>query len=494
MTRERWTVRWRLTVWNSAVLTLLFCLFSVAMLYAVHSHLAHKADLVLKEELFALQDEVQRFTDDSETLTLVLQRRFATHAEIHFQILGQNLQLISRSRFLDEFELPRPADPFRMEGQQFQDIRLPQGRFRLLSMATRNAHTEPLLLQVVTPRAALRQEFSWYWSTLLIALPIAILTSVGAGHLLASQAMRPVEQMAATADRISAENLSERLTVDNPRDELGRLTVTLNQMFDRLHKSMAQMKQFTSDAAHELRSPMAALKTRLEVALRSATCPEGSRQNFEELLRETNMMCELVDQLLILSRHDSGQEISMIEEVYADVLLLDVLERVRPLAESRGIELHLSTLPAWVVLGDYIGLSRVFWNLLDNATKYTSRGGEVRVTAEIRQGRWVCSIRDTGRGIPKEHLPNIFNRFYRIDSSRTRSEGGTGLGLAICKSIVEGLRGRLHVESEVGVGTEFRIELPGTAPPGDTEESGGAWERSHPAVPNADPIVDKISS
>jgi signal transduction histidine kinase len=465
MTRERWTVRWRLTVWNSAVLTLLFCLFSVAMLYAVHSHLAHKADLVLKEELFALQDEVQRFTDDSETLTLVLQRRFVTHAEIHFQILGQNLQPVSRSRFLDEFELPRPADPFRMEGQQFQDIRLPQGRFRLLSMATRNAHNEPLLLQVVTPRAALRQEFSWYWSTLLIALPIAILTSVGAGHLLASQAMRPVEQMA-----------------DNSRDELGRLAVTLNKMFDRLHKSMAQMKQFTSDAAHELRSPMAALMTRLEVALRSATCPEGSRQNFEELLRETNMMCELVDQLLILSRHDSGQEISMIEEVYADVLLLDVLERVRPLAESRGIELHLSTLPAWIVLGDYIGLSRVFWNLLDNATKYTSRGGEVRVSAEIRQGRWVCSIRDTGRGIPKEHLPNIFNRFYRIDYSRTRSEGGTGLGLAICKSIVEGLRGRLHVESEVGVGTEFRIELPGNAPSGDTEESGVALERARPAV------------
>lgn len=478
MTRERWTVRWRLTVWNSAVLTLLFCLFSVAMLYAVHGHLAYKADQVLKEELFALQDEVQRFADDSDALSLVLQRRYATHAQIHFQILSQNFQPISRSRFLDDIELPKSAEHFQRDGLRFEDIRLPQGRFRLVSMATRNSRNEPLLLQVVTPREALRQEFSWYWGTLLTALPIAILTSVGAGHLLASQAMRPVERMAATADRISAENLSERLTVDNPHDELGRLTVTLNQMFDRLHKSMAQMKQFTSDAAHELRSPMAALKTRLEVALRSATCPEGSRQNFEELLRETNMMCELVDQLLILSRHDSGQEIAMIEEVHADVLLLDVLERVRPLAESRGVELHLSKLPSWVVLGDYVGLSRVFWNLLDNATKYTGRGGEVRVSAEIRQGRWVCAIRDTGPGIPPEHLPNIFNRFYRIDSSRTRSAGGTGLGLAICKSIVEGLRGKLLVESEVGVGTVFRIELPGSVPAGDTEESGVSWERS----------------
>ena len=478
MTRERWTVRWRLTVWNSAVLTLLFCLFSVAMLYAVHGHLAYKADQVLKEELFALQEEVQRYTDDSETLSLVLQRRYATHAAIHFQILDQDFRPISRSRFLEDIELPRPADPFQIEGQKFQDIHLPPGKFRLLSMATRNSRNEQRLLQVVTPRAALRQEFSWYWGTLLTALPIAILIAVGAGHLLASQAMRPVERMAATADRISAENLSERLIVDNPRDELGRLTVTLNQMFDRLHKSMAQMKQFTSDAAHELRSPMAALKTRLEVALRSETCPEGSRQNYEELLRETNMMCELVDQLLILSRHDSGQEISMIEEVHADVLLLDVLERVRPLAESRGVQLHLSSLPGWVVLGDYVSLSRVFWNLLDNATKYTNRGGKVRVRAEIQQCKWICSIRDTGRGIPKEHLPYIFNRFYRIDSSRTRSEGGTGLGLAICKSIVEGLRGKVLVESEVGVGTEFRIELPGTAPSADTGDSGVALERS----------------
>lgn len=471
MNRDYWTVRWRLTVWNSAVLTMLFCLFSVAMLFAVHNHLAYKSDQVLKEELFALQDEVRRFSDTPETLLLVLQRRFATHAEIYFQVLSANSQPIFRSHFLDSVELPRPDERVLASGQLFQDVNLPQGKFRLVTMATHNTRNEPMLLQVVTPRAALRQEFSWYWGTLLTALPVAIFTSVGAGHLLASRAMRPVDRMAATADRISAENLSERLIVDNPRDELGRLTVTLNQMFDRLHKSMAQMKQFTSDAAHELRSPIAALKTRIEVTLLSEKCPPDCRLIFQELLHETNVMGEMVDQLLILSRHDSGQETSQAEDVHANVLLLDVVERLKPLSESRGTPIFLRDLPAWVVQGDYISLSRVFWNLLDNASKYSSPGGEIHVHAELRDDRWICSIRDTGRGIAAEHLPKVFDRFYRVDSSRTRSEGGTGLGLAICKSVVEALHGTLTVTSEVGVGTVFRVELPGFAPTQDSEES-----------------------
>lgn len=472
MNRERWTVRWRLTVWNSAVLTLLFCLFSIAMLFAVHQHLIYQADQVMQEELHELIEDFHRNADDSGAMSEQLQRRYSVHSDFHFQVLNADQQPIFRSRYLTNLELPLPKALDQLRGPIYDDIDLPEGKFRLLSLAIRDSHSRPLLMQVVTPRSALRQEFSWYWGTLLTALPIAILVSVGAGHLLARQALRPLDRMAGTANRISAENLSERLVLENPRDELGRLTVTLNEMFDRLQTSVAQMKQFTSDAAHELRSPIAALKTRVEVTLRSDRSSSEYRDVIQEVLQETNHMGELVDQLLVLSRHDSGQQTISFDEVRADVLLLDVLERFRTQADSRGQKLAVSELPPWVTPGDDIWLSLVFWNLLENASKYTDSGGEIFVEAEIREDRWMCSIRDTGRGIAEQHLPRIFDRFYRVDFSRTRSAGGTGLGLAICKSIVEAHHGTITVTSQVGVGSIFRVELPGSAAVTDSNLSG----------------------
>ncbi len=460
MNWNRWTIRWKLTLWNAAVLTLLFCAFSAAMLFAVHAHLTDQVDKFFMEELQELIEDMRRI-DDPKALSSQLDQRYAVHENYHFQVLDENGQPLFRSRYLTRVKLPYPGPPAQMRGHRYENIDLPEGNFRLLTMPFRDSHSVPLLLQVVTPRAAMRQEFRWYQGTLLASLPIAIFVSIVTGNLLARQALRPLEQMSDTARRISAEDLHQRITVENVNDELGQLATTLNAAFERLRVSITQMKQFTSDAAHELRSPIAALKARAEVTLRAMRTSDEYERVVQETLDETNHMSELVDQLLLLSRHDSGQQTAQFEEMRVDVLLLDVIDRFRPLAETHGLRIEQSVFPPWGLNGDDIWLSMLFWNLLENAAKYTPRGGEIRVSAQVVGHRWHCSVQDTGAGIEERHLPRIFDRFYRVDASRTRSAGGTGLGLAICQSIAEAHGGQITVTSEVGVGSRFLVVLPG---------------------------------
>ena len=309
MSQQHWTIRWRLTLWNSVVLTLLFSLFSIALLMMVHRHLQLRADRLMSEELHELLEDFRR-SEGTPELVSELNRRFAVHSEYHFQVVDSRRQTLFRSRYLSQLDLPQPPQLDQLRGPQFEDVELPDGSFRMLNLSVRDAKNDPLLLQVISPRTAMRKEFGWYVGLMVAGLPITLLVSVATGHLLARQALRPLERISETADRISAENLSERLPVDHPSDELGRLSNTLNSMFDRLRISVSQMKQFTSDAAHELRSPLAALKTRLEIALRTNRSSQEYQQTIEETLSEANHMAELVDQLLMLSRQDSGRQSS----------------------------------------------------------------------------------------------------------------------------------------------------------------------------------------
>lgn len=462
LTQAHWTIRWRLTIWNAVVLTFIGAAFSGMMLKMVHRHLIARADSSLVDEIRELIEEIN-FYPDTDDLGKQLAKRYDVHFDYHFQVIAEDGHPLFRSRFLTYINLPVPAKPGELRGQVFEDLTLPQlGPNRLLTMAMRDSKSRPLLLQVVRSRATLAQEFESYLWIVLTLGPLAVVVAVCAGYLLARNALAPIEKIAATAERISAETLSERIESSNPSDELGRLSATLNATFDRLQRSLDEMRQFTADAAHELRSPLAVMRTEAEVALRSERSLDEYRKVIEVNLEETTRLAAVVDQLLTLSRHDSGTEIGFHDEVPLHALIEDVADKFRNVALEKGLTFDVAPLPSWNVDGDDIRLSELFFNLIDNAIKYTPSGGHVAVKAETNGKYAKFIIADTGIGIASRHLPHLFKRFYRADDSRNRAFGGTGLGLAICKSIVEAHHGEIHVDSQPNLGTKFTVTLPGS--------------------------------
>jgi heavy metal sensor kinase len=294
---------------------------------------------------------------------------------------------------------------------------------------------------------------------LLAAGPIALLLSAGLAYGLARKALAPVEQLRRSTDAITADRLDQRLTVSNPHDELGLLAGTINAMIARLERSFAEIRRFTADASHELRTPLTALRTEVEVALGKPLSETEHRQLLGDVLEELVRMSRLTDQLLALSRRDAGVEQLASDPLDLYALVAGVVEAMHALAEAKGVLLRLDGKASVRVTGDEGRLRQVFINLLDNALKYTPEGGSVTVWVGQRDKEAAVVVEDTGIGIPPEHLPRIFDRFYRVDRARSRAEGGTGLGLSIARSIVLAHGGKIDLVSAPGRGTTCTVTL-----------------------------------
>lgn len=295
---------------------------------------------------------------------------------------------------------------------------------------------------------------------LFTLLPAGLALAVVGGYWLAGRALAPVQRMTETARTISAQNLRERIEVAQPEDELGRLAQTLNSMIGRLEQSFDAIRQFTADASHELLTPLTAMRTEVEVALRSARSPEDYQRVLASVLEEVERIARLADSLLLLSREDAGAAATVRRSVRLDDLVREVAGHSKALAEAANVTLEVGELPECTIEGDPDRLRQVFFNLLDNAVKYNRPGGSIRICGRLGDQQVIIEVADTGVGIPAEELPRVFDRFYRVDKSRSRQMGGTGLGLSIVKALVENHGGRIDVESTPGRGSTFRVAFP----------------------------------
>ena len=340
---------------------------------------------------------------------------------------------------------------------------------------------ERVIVQVGRSEALMRQEVRELALVLLLGLPLSVAAAGCGGYYLARSALAPVADMTGRARAITASRLGERLPIDNPDDELGRLAAVFNEMLGRLDSSFTRMRRFTANVSHELRTPLTAIRSVGEVALRGPRAAASYRAAVESMLEEADRLSGLVDRLLAISRADGGA--GPRDTIDLAGLAADVAGHLGVLAEEKQQALVVVRDGRPICRGDRIVLRQAVINLVDNAIRHTPAGGRIRVRASAANGSAVLEVSDTGPGVPEQHAPYLFDRLYRVSGSDAAVAGGAlndgggdgaGLGLAIARWAVEANRGRLSYEREPGRGSTFRITLPG--------EGRGATATAAPAA------------
>ena len=306
----------------------------------------------------------------------------------------------------------------------------------------------------------------------------ALILGAFLGWVMAGRALTPVLAVAQTAQRISGSNLSLRIPPRHSGDELDYLILTFNRMIERLESSFQQMKQFSTDVSHELRTPITGIRGQLEVALFTAKTTEQYREAMFNALQDIDRLSQIVRALLLLSQAESGQLVLQKARLDLCEVVRDLVEQFQILAEEAGVRLTAELPAECPVEVDRVQIERMITNLLSNALKFTPQGGAVRLSVAAFPERVELVIADTGRGISTEHLPYIFDRFYRVPVSgpAPTAEQGLGLGLSFVAWIVKAHHGKIEVDSQPGEGTRFTIALPAGGAGTDTLELQPAGE------------------
>lgn len=342
-------------------------------------------------------------------------------------------------------------DTLQIEGYPTQIVRVYTQRF---------AQDGHLALQVGQSLTDILATQSQMIRALIVFVGLTMVLTALSGWFLAHRALIPVSALTRTAREISEHDLSQRITTPLVDDELGRLGMVFNQMLDRIQGAFERQKQFTADAAHELRTPLSIMQAGLDVALEQERTVPAYQNTLESLRDEVVRMTQLTTSLLMLARSDAHQMTLKRQPADFSLLLHTVIDQFTGAADAKHLVIERVISSAIVVNMDEDRMIQLALNLLDNAIKYTPEGGMITVTLSQLDGRVQFDVSDTGIGIPPDHLLHIFDRFYRVDRARTRAQGGIGLGLAIARQIVELHGGTITASSQMGVGTTITVTLP----------------------------------
>lgn len=463
-------IRVRLTLWYFAIFAFTFVAYAIGVLLAMRASVHAGVDEELRTRLAGVQSFMERH--DPALSLEEFQFEFREHSGLRpggdlVQVSDSTGTLLFQSRSIRSYQIePAPT----RAAVDYETLNVNGDRARVLTApisVSGQTYTAQLAAPVADAYDTL-QRFQWL---LIVPIPVVLLLASAGGYWMSRRALAPVDGMTSAAQSIGEHNLSQRLRIPAATDELQRLAQTFNQMLDRLEAAFKRVTQFTADASHELRTPVALVRTAAELALRQDRSDPEYREAISEILEEAERMSALLESLLMLARVDSGAEAPNLVNCDLAAVIRDVCSRSGPLVGSKQLQFDraLPDAPTFV-RGDAHTLERLFVILIDNAIKYTPKGGRIRVALEAQAGDAVITIEDSGIGIPKDALPFVFDRFYRVDKVRSRQAGGAGLGLSIARWIIDAHRGSIGVESVPGSGTTFIVRIP-AVPASSLEEA-----------------------
>jgi two-component system, OmpR family, heavy metal sensor histidine kinase CusS len=468
----RWwsTLAFRLTAGYAVAGLLLVFLATASLYFLLRLELEKSTELFLADKINVLRTMLRERPNDWDGLREEIELESAARQYQHFYIrlLDQHNQPLlatpGMARHLDPSQFDsqsqnRRGRAFPLQGTHGESFRVTSAAAEVGSPPTQT-DTIQIAVDVSQQEALLARFRRWFWAILLVAF--AAFPFVG--YQVARHGIRPVEQMATTARHISSTNLHERILSEGYPQELASLARTFNEMLDRLEESFDRISRFSADIAHDLRTPVNNIRGEAEVALARARSVDEYRDVLESCLEEAVRLSELIGNLLFLARAESPLTHLHRERVNVTELLNGVREYYEASAEECGISLTTLAGDPVVAELDRTLIQRAVGNLVSNAVAHTPSGGSIVLGTAVANGAQASTLRievcDTGEGIPPEALPKVFDRFYRVDRSRSQASGGTGLGLAIVQSIMQLHGGHVEIASQMGQGTRVTLRMP----------------------------------
>jgi heavy metal sensor kinase len=459
------SLSFRLVAWYAGVLTTVFVLLGVLTFFFLRHYL--EANLLDIQGRRARQIAgtlvAQARRDGEDAMRSEVEKLYSPEINDRFiRISRADGHVVyasgtPRNELFDPSRVPQISGNF-LEGSAAK-VPVSDGALLIAAVPATGSDGTLYRVEVGTSAAPAEDTLAQVLIMLAVGLPVAVGVAVAGGFVLVHRALEPVERMAVKAEEITQHNLSERLPVVESGDELERLSISLNHMISRLEDALRGSKQFVADASHELRTPLTVMRGELESLAQDARLAGETRETLGSVLEEVERLGEIVESLFSLSRLDAGEADAWQRFDLAE-LATTTAEQMSLLATDKDIRLVCDSPRGVNVRGERARLKQVIVNLLDNAIKYTPRGGHIALNVR-REGTYaVLEVTDDGVGIPADSLPHVFKRFFRVDSSRAREPGGAGLGLSIVKSICAAHGAEVEVTSTAGKGSTFRVRHP----------------------------------
>jgi heavy metal sensor kinase len=461
------SLAFRLAVWYALLMSATFVLVATGMFYGLTQYVRSSLSDSLRRRSGQVEQILSQAPSDVTDAAIAdsINTRVAPDFNNRFvRVTRAPAALVYRSgapadRSFDPLGVPTFGAIWPLKSLTRSTVTV-QGQGFILSTTPLVTESGQYLIELGTSLESIETLQQRLLALLGLLLPALVICASGGGYMLVNWALRPVDRMSQTAAHMSLRNLEARLPVSPTGDALERLSLALNQLLARLRDSLQTSRRFLADASHELRTPLTIIKGELQEIVGKQVLQGEVRDRLGSVLEEVARLENLVAGLLVLSRLDAGEVQGEWAELDLADLTLGTAEQMRLMAEDRGIHIDTQGLVPIVIRGDRGRLRQVIVNLLDNAIRFTPRGGMVTLRSSQNSLHSVLEVRDTGIGIPAAALPHVFDRFFRVDEARSRDDGGAGLGLSIAKSICSAHGAQLHVDSEVGWGSCFCLKFP----------------------------------